>query len=292
MRYLAFLIAGICLLPAMAFDDQNDSDRAHAEAMWKTNVRKQTGKISQTQTEHTLVIGSADQKLLESVGKAAERAVVFSQKSVGYDKEPIKRENRQMSDRPYHWDGKLIVLVCKERHEFVDLFSKIKQAKPDPSEVAMFGHDQNKTYVLLGPSGAGRKVNYEVLAVEQAGAATLTRRHDPVPRWIVAGFSRMLAYKFDPKGFAAERSKIPAWAAQHHVRDLMNSENTTIEPAILVALQASVVETLSQSPSFADQWYKLLDETVYRGGNLDAALGEMKLTHEMVQIAWKNSLWK
>ena len=292
MRIAVLLLSFTCLLPALAFDDQDVATRSHAEALWKTNVRKQQGKISHSQTEHALVLGTADAKLLENIGKAAERSIVFAQKSVGYDKEAVKRENQQMTDRPYQWEGKLIVLVCKERHEFVDLFAKLKQAKPDANEVCMYGHDKSRSYVLLGPAGTARKVNYEVLAVEQAGAVTLTRRHDPIPRWLATGYGRMLAYKFDSKGFASERSKIPVWAAQHHVRELMTNENQAIAPAMLLPLQASLVECLAQSPTFADQWFKLLDETAYRGGNMDSAFNELKITHEMVQIAWKNSLWK
>lgn len=292
MRLLVLCLTLTGLPIALCMDDKSDSTREYAEQLWKSNVRKQQGKLNSTQTEHACIVGTADVKTLESIGKATERAIVYAQKSVGYDKEPVKRENQQMSDRPYHWDGKLIVIVCKERQEFVDLFSKIKQAKPDAQEVAAYVHDKDRSYVLIGPGNASRKLNYEVLAVELAGAATLTRRHDPVPRWLAAGFGRMLAHKFDPKLFAAERANILKWAAQYHARDVISTENSTIPAAALIPLQASLVECLTHSPTFADQWFKLLDETAYRNGSFDGALSEMKITHETLQIAWKNTLWK
>ena len=269
-----------------------DATREFAEQLWKNNVRKQQGKLAHSETANACVIGTMDAKQLESIAKAAERSIIYARKSVGYDKEPIKRENRQMSDRPYHWEGKLIIFVCKDRGEFADLFSKIKQVKPDAQEVSVYIHDKDRTFVLLGPASTSWKLNYEVLAVEWAGAATLTRRHDPVPRWLAAGFGRMLAYKFDSKYFAAERAKVPQWAAQYHARDIMLSDNSTVPSAAQLPLQASVVECLSQSSSFADLWFKLLDETAYRGGNFDSALSELKINHEAIQIAWKNVLWK
>jgi hypothetical protein len=292
MRLVALLLTGMCVSAGMGFDDKADSSRDHASAYWKTNVRKQAGKLNETQTEHAVVYGTVDAKQLESIGKAAERAIVFAQKSVGYDQEPIKRPNQQMTDRPYHWEGKLIVFVCKERHEFNDLFYRLKQAKPESNEYSLYVHDKDRTYVLLGPSNPPRKVNYEVLVVELAGAATLTRRHDPIPHWFAAAFGRMLAYKFDSKGFATERSKIPYWAAQYHVRDLMMDDNPAVATGTLLPLQASLVECLAQSSLFREDWFKLLDETAFRNGNLAGALEELKYKLESVQIEWKNSLWK
>lgn len=269
-----------------------DSNKEHAEALWKNSVRKSQGKLSQTQTDHAFIMGTVDVKTLESIGKATQRSVVYAQKSVGYDKAMVKRPNQQMRDKPQTWEGKLLVFVCKERHEFVDLFVKLKQAKPDANEVCTYAHDVSRTYVLMGPALNSRKLNYEVMAVELAGAATLTRRHDPLPRWFSAAYGRMLAYKFDSKGFAAERANIPLWASKYHVRDLQTDSNPAIEPAILLPLQASLLETLAQSSTFQDKWFEILDETAFRGGNLDAALRELKFTQESAQIAWKNSLWK
>jgi hypothetical protein len=101
----------------------------------------------------------------------------------------------------------------------------------------------------------------------------------------------MLAYKYDPKTFAAERKKIPTWAGNWHVRDLM-AENDSIPSETLVSLRASLVECLSQSPTFQSEWFKLLDETAYRGGSLEAAMNEKKLPLEKLQLEWKNWLWK
>ena len=57
-----------------------------AEAFWNTNVRKQQGTVHVATTDNVLALGSVDQKTLDSIAKAAERAVVFAKKSVGYDK--------------------------------------------------------------------------------------------------------------------------------------------------------------------------------------------------------------
>lgn len=282
----------LVLLASPAWDDKSPASLKHAEGLWKTHVRKQTAKLSHSETENVLVFGSADSKMLDTIAKAAERAVVFSKKSVGYDKEPIKRENQQMSDRPYRWDGKLILIVCKERQEFADLFSKLKNAKPDPSESTLIHHEKADSYLLMGPTGTGVKHNPELLAVENAGIATLTRRHDPLPRWLIAGYGRMLAHKFDAKHFAAERSRTPALASQCLLKDVMVDENANLPPGGLIALQASLVECLSQSPTFADDWFKLLDELAFRGGNMQAALTELKIKEEAIHIDWKNRLWK
>jgi len=276
----------------MAYDDKAEGSAGHAAAYWKSNVRKQQGKTGETQTEHAVLYGTVDAKQLETIGKAVERAIVFAQKSVGYDKEAVMRPNQQMSDRPYHWEDKLIVFVCKERHEFNDLFYRLKQAKPETNEFSVYVHDKGRTYVLLGPTSQNRKVNIEVLAVEQTGAATLTRRHDPIPRWFATAYGRMLANKFDSRAFAAERSKVPVWASKLHVRDLMMDDNPDIEAGALLPLQTSLVECLAQSSTFKDDWFKILDETAYRNGNLYAALEELKYKLESVQIEWKDSLWK
>jgi hypothetical protein len=278
------------LLPSGAAAD--DATKAHAEAFWKNNVRKPGGKLTAFTTENVLALGSADAKVIESVARAAERAVLFAKKSVGYDEKPVERMNGQMSERPRKWEGKLIVFVCKERHEFADLFTLMKSGKPGNAEAAAYFHEKDRSYALVGPGGvAGRKINPEVEIVQVAGVATLTRRHDPLPAWLTAGFGRMLAYKYDPKAFAAEMKKTPVWAGQHHVRDLMVS-NSPIPPEVLVPLQASVVECLSQSPTFQGEWFQLLDETAYRGGSVEAAMSEKKLPLEKLQLEWKNWLWK
>jgi hypothetical protein len=281
----------LLLLPIPATAD--DATRTHAEAFWKTNVRKAQGKLGNYATENVLVVGSAEARTLESVGKAAERAVAFAKKSVGFDEKPIKRENAPMYDRANRWSGKLIVFVCKERQEFADLFTQMKSGRPGGSECSAYFHDKDHSYVLVGPSAAsGRKVAPELEAVQMAGVATLTRRHEPVPAWLTTGFGRMLAYKYDPKAFAAERKRIPLWAGKLHVRDLMVSETSKVPYEALAPLQASVVECLSQSPAFQDEWFKLLDETAYRGGSLEAAMSEKKLPLDDLQAAWKTWLAK
>lgn len=269
-----------------------DAELQHAEALWKANVRKQINKQHHYETPQTFIFGTADQKMLESIGKAAERAVVFAKKSVGYDTPRTERENQQMSERPIQWEGKLLVIVCKDRQEFIDLFSKFKDTKPQPGESAVVIHHQAKTYVLMGPSGQSTKQNVEILAVEYAGAATLSRRHDPIPAWIPPAFGRLLAYKFDSKYFAAERSKVTLWASERHVRDLFTNENSALPAGSLLPLQASLIDCLSQSPAFQDNWFKILDETAFRNGNIQAALDELKIKLESVQIEWKNRLWK
>jgi hypothetical protein len=269
-----------------------DANLQHAEALWKANVRKQTNKTQHFETAQTVVFGTVDSKMLESIGKAAERAVVFAKKSVGYDTPRTERENQQMSERPIQWEGKLLVIVCKDRQEFIDLFSKFKDAKPQPGESAVVIHHQAKTYVLMGPSGQGTKQNAEILAVEFAGAATISRRHDPIPSWMPPAFGRLLAYKFDSKYFAAERSKVALWASERHVRDLFTNENSAVPAGSLLPLQTSLIDCLSQSPAFQDNWFKILDETAFRNGNIQAALDELKIKLESVQIEWKNRLWK
>lgn len=282
------------LLPAWAAaDDRADAMKTHAEAFWKNNVRKQPAKLNSTTSESVLVLGTADARVLESVAKAAERAVVFAKKSVGYDEKPVQRQNGRMDDRPRRWEGKLVVFVCKERHEFADLFTQMKSGRPGNTEVSAYFHSRDRSYVLVGPGGVpGRKVAPELEVVQLAGIATLTRRHEPVPAWLTGGFGRMLAYKYDPKAYAAERKQIPLWAGKHHVRDLMRAENTSIPPEALVPLQASLVECLTQSPAFQAEWAQLLDETAYRGGSLEAAMNEKKLPLEKLQLAWREWLWK
>lgn len=292
MTSVVLLSSLFCCSAGMAFDEKAEGSAEHAAAYWKSNIRKQQGKISETQTDHAVMYGTIDAKQMESIGKAAERAIVFAQKSVGYDKEAVMRPNQQMSDRPYHWEDKLIVFVCKERHEFNDLFYRLKQAKSEANEVSLYVHDKGRTYVLLGPASQPRKMNYELMAVEQAGAATLTRRHDPLPRWFAQAYGRMLACKFDSKSFAPQRTKIPFWAAKVHIRDLMMDDNPAVEAGTLLPLQMSLVECLAQSSMFKDDWFKILDETAYRNGNLSAALEELKYKLESVQIEWKNSLWQ
>lgn len=269
-----------------------DATQEHAEAFWKNNVHKTTAKLASYASDNVLTLGTADMRALESLSKAAERSVVFAKKSVGYDEKPVERRNARMDERPYHWKGKLIVFVCKDRQEFVDLFTQMKSGRPGPGEVSAYYHTRDHSYVLIGPSGAGRKVQPALEVVQFVGIATLTRRHDPVPAWLAAGFGRMLAYKYDSKGYAAERRQLPIWAGKHHVRELMTAENNSIPAYALVPLQASLVECLSQSPTFQGEWHQLLDEMAYRGGNLEAAMNEKKLPLETLQLAWKDWLWK
>lgn len=290
MRRFSLMLVLCSCFAAQAVEES--ASLKHAEALWKANIRKQQGKVNHAETANTLVLGTVDAKVLDQVGKAGERAVVFSKKSVGYDTEVTKRPNQQMYDRPHQWKDKLIIIVCKDRHEFNDLFFQFKQSKPEAEEFAFYFHQKDRSYVIMGPMAGGTKPNYEIQAVEMAGAATLSRRHDPAPRWLAQSFGHMLAYKFDGKAFAAERSKVPLLASKYHVRDLMTDENPAIPHAALLALQTSLVECLTQSPNLQDQWYQLLDETSYRGGNMQAAMTELKLKIETIQIEWKNRLWK
>lgn len=280
---LCFLACGI---------SAEDRSKDHAEALWKAVVRKQQVKLNHVATESVCAIGSVEGKSLESVAKAAERAVIFAKKSVGYDKKPEMRENQQMSERPYQWEEKLILIVCKERNEFVDFFTRLKTGKPDGGEISAYAHDKGMTYVLLGPSGAtSRRVAWEVEGVKLAGEATLTRRHAPLPHWFVQGYGRMLAYRYDPKAFAAERKKIMTWGQNRHVQDILTDENANVPSEALLPLQTSLVECLTQSPAFQDKWYALLDESAYRE-NVMAALAEQKITLERLQLEWKSWISK
>src|SRR5882724_8345454 len=77
MRLIMLVLLCICVSIGLGFDDKADASRDHAAAYWKTNVRKQQGNLSESHTEHAVVYGSVDMKQLESIGKAAERAIVF-----------------------------------------------------------------------------------------------------------------------------------------------------------------------------------------------------------------------
>lgn len=269
-----------------------DESSEYVQALWKNTVRKQTGKLSTHETEHVFTAGTAEPKLLETIGKAAERAVVYAQKSVGYDKKPVERDNQPMSDRPMQWEGKLMVLACRERQEFNELFSKLKQSRPQQDEKGVAIHEKGKTLILLDTSTNQSQQRATIRAVELAGAATMTRRHETIPNWFATAFGRTLAYRFDAKAFATERGKVPYWAAKVHVRDLLQEDNSAIAAETLLPMQASMVECLAQSPQFQEKWFLLLDEMAFRGGNLYSALEEQGIKLEALQIAWKNSLWK
>lgn len=291
---MLFLISlcSVISVTAMPVNGMWDDSSEFVQALWKSTVRKNTGKLATHETEHVLIAGTVDPKHLETISKATERAVVYAQKSVGYDKKPIERENRPMSDRPMHWEGKLLVLACRDRLEFIELFAKLKQGRPHQDEKGAAIHEKGKTLVLLDASSPQAMNRTVIRAVELSGAATLTRRHDSIPNWFASAFGRSLAYRFDAKSFATERSKVPYWAAKVHVRDLMQEDNSEIAAETLLPLQASLVECLAQSPNLQDKWYLLLDEITYRGGNLYSALEEQGIKQEALQITWKNSLWK
>jgi hypothetical protein len=136
------LLVSLIIVPCAAAEDSGDASKSHAEAFWKNNVRKQQGKLGSFSGEQILVVGTADAKVLESVGKAAERAVAFAKKSVGYDEKPVQRMNAPMYDRRNKWEGRLIVFVCKERHEFADLFTQMKSGRPGATETSAFFHEK------------------------------------------------------------------------------------------------------------------------------------------------------
>jgi hypothetical protein len=291
MHYCKSLMVMLLATTLASADDKPDATRDHAQAFWNANVRKQQGTPQEFSTDNVFVLGSVDVKALESIAKAAERAVVFAKKSVGYDKKPEPRPNQQMSDRPYQWEGKLILFVCKERQEFIDLFAKLKGNRPDNSEHNLFVHDKERTYLVFGPYAAlPQRPPWEVEAVQLAGAATLTRRHDPLPFWFAASFGRMLARKYDPKRYAFDRQRAVAWSTTHHLQEIMQDDPLTATEALL-PLQTALVECLSQSSRYQDQWVKLLDEIAYRG-SVPAALKEMKLSTETLELEWKNWLAK
>lgn len=272
-------------------DDKPDPTREHAQAFWNANVRTQQGALHEFATDSVFVFGSADAKTLETIGKAADRAVVFGKKSVGYDKKPMPRPNQQMSDRPYQWEGKLILLVCKDRNEFVDLFSKLRGMRPENTEHNLFIHDKERTYVVLGPFATlNKRPAWEIEAVQLSGAATMTRRYDPMPFWFAGSFGRMLARKYDPKRYVDERKQALTWSASHHVQELMQDDPLAISETLLPS-QTALVECLSQSARYQDQWPKLLEEIAYRG-SLPAALSELKWSQETLELEWKNWLAK
>jgi len=292
--FMLFLVTlySVLSITAMPVRGMWDESSEYVQALWKGTVRKQTGKLSTHETEHVLTAGTLEPKLLETIGKAAERAVVYAQKSVGYDKKPVERDNQPMSDRPMQWEGKLMVLACRERQEFIELFSKLKQGRPHQDEKGAAIHEKGKTLVLLDASSSQALPRTIIRAVELSGAATLTRRHDSLPNWFATAYGRTLAYRFDAKAFTTERGKVPYWAAKVHVRDLMQEENGAVPVEALLPLQASLVECLAQSPNLQEKWFLLLDEVTYRGGNLYSALEEQGIKMEALQINWKDSLWK
>jgi hypothetical protein len=276
-------------LSGVVEDQPADASLQHAQALWKANVRKRN-PLNQVSADHVCALGSVEKSLLEPVAKAAERAVVFAQRSVGYDQKPKVRENQQMSERPYRWEGKLIVLVCKDRQEFADLFAKLKGGRADHAEISAAVHEREWSYVLLGPYGnSPRKPAWEVEAVQQAGMATLTRRHELIPAWFAAGFGRMLANKYDAKAFASERKRAVAWSSKSHVADVLQEESAQMNPEIFLSLQTALVECLAQSPHYQDKWIALLEEMTFRG-SLQAALSEFKWSLETLELEWKNWL--
>lgn len=289
--YTVSFCTGLSLteMPVRGLGDESSD---YIQALWQSTVRKQSGKLATYETDHVLTAGTVETKQLETIGKAAERAVIYARKSVGYDKKPVEREIQTMSNRPIHWEGKLMVLVCRDRQEFVNLFSKLKQNRPHHDEKGAAIHEKGKTLVLLDASSPQGMNQTVIRAVELSGAATLTRRHDSIPHWFANAYGRTLAYRFDAKAFAAERSKVPYWAANIHIKDLLQEVHEGIAAETLLPLQASLVECLAQAPNLQDKWFLLLDEISFREGNLYSALEKQGIKLEALQITWKNSLWK
>lgn len=279
-------------LTATAVQGMGNDSLEYVQALWKSTARKQSGKLATHETDHVLTAGTVEPKQLETIGKAAERAVIYARKSVGYENKPVERENQTMSARPIHWEGKLMVLACRERQEFIDLFAKLKQSRPHHDEKGAAIHEKGKTLVLLDASSPQGMNQTVIRAVEFSGAATLTRRHESIPNWFATAYGRTLAYRFDAKSFATERNKVPYWAAKVHVQDLLKEVHEGIAAETLLPLQASLVECLAQAPNLQDKWFLLLDEISFREGNLYTALEQQGIKLEALQITWKNSLWK
>lgn len=280
-RYLTTIflfLAAVSSVPAQTDEEkEKEKERADAVAAQKKLFEEQWKgllggrEVAKQETDNCLVYGTVEMKELEAIGKAAEKTLAQTRKTLG------------MMPKDELWKGKLIVNVFQQRNEFGGYCRKYANRSPGQDESGSFSHEREHTYVLAGPAaGEGMKPPLELEVVQQVAAAVLTKKAGKLPDWFVSGFGRSTAYRHAPNQFARERARAIALRRGKTAKDIWMG-NLSAEEGLV--LNASLVDYLVNSPSMAKYFPEIMnnfgEETKF-----EEVLKAAKLNPDVVGAAW------
>ncbi len=280
--FTSLLLTGWCLggmttLPLHADETEafREEQTKAASHLWK-NVITQGLDPNVHATTNFLLVGTVDARVLESMGKVAEKVL------------PTLRTNLDFGENETIWEGRLVIHAAKLRPHFQMLFSKVKKSRPGNDEISTFVHQGRQSFILLGPPLTGnRKVSHEHDLITQLAGVMLTHRREInlIPDWLIQGYGRSELYRYSPRSFTQERVAAAQLLSQskYNIHELMAGNLGPMETQIL---GASLADFLAHSPQMSKYWPLMLAALGLDGQSLDDAIKNAKLDRDFVQKAW------
>jgi hypothetical protein len=281
-RFLSALLVSILTVGLVHAQTEEDKEKEKerleaiaaqkklAEEQWKGLLGGRM--VTHKETDNFLLYGTVEEKELEAIGKAAEKALTQARKTLG-----IMPKDEQ-------WKGKMIVNVFQQRGEFGAYSRRYANRSPNQEETGTFSHEREYSYVLAGPSaGEGKKPPLELEVVQQVASSVLTKKSGKLPDWFVSGFGRSVAYRHAPNQFGPERARAAALVKRGKTAKDVWMGNLSAEEGLV--LNASFVDFLTNSSAMAKAFPEVLanfgEETMF-----EDALKGAKLNPDAVSVAY------
>jgi hypothetical protein len=247
------------------------AQRKMAEEQWMNVLSGKPHVVKET--DNFLVIGNVDQRVADNIAAGAEKAFGQIRKALKIDaKEEL-------------WPGKLVIHVAREKNDYNKFVRLVENRSPERNEAGRFAHGRELSYLLVAPiAGTGRRYPLDVEVAQQLAAATLSKRVNRLPDWLVNGFARSVAYRYAPSQFGDERRRAALLVRQGRSAKDAWSGKLAFDEAVV--LNASVVDFLANHPNtqkvFADLVAASSDEAGF-----EKVLETAKLSADAVDQAWR-----
>ncbi len=248
--------------------------KAIAQAYWKRVFEKDLPLV---ETKHFLVCGEAPGRKLAEVGDSLEKAYAMVGKILELGKEEP-------------WPGKMTVFLAPETKGFNALVRTIEKRLPEEGERGLVVIRSDTPHILTGPSKEAGALSVDGEAVAQLAAALLTAKiTDPLPEWLVEGFSRASAFLNGPsEALAAERQRALALVnAKHTAKQAWDG---TLKGEDAAVVRASVIEYLAFSGKFSR--FPALLAAFRRGENQQSVSTDVALATANIAPAGLNTVWQ
>ncbi len=275
------LLLAICVLTRTdllaAANDETKKDetvleqRKLAEETWKKILPRKP--VTFTESDNFLLYGTVEEKELENLAKAMEKA--FNQ----------VKKTAQITPKDELWPGKLVVFVFAERGELTTFARNADKRNLERDEAGAFKHGREYTSITVGPAGGSKTGALDVELVRHLGAAVISKKSTKLPDWFIDGFGRSAAYRYAPAQFQQERAKARDLVLKQGktAKDIWGGKLAADEGAVL---HASFVDYLANGPQIA----KLFPELVSFIGadtTFEDTLKAVKLTPDQVDLLWR-----
>jgi hypothetical protein len=240
-----------------------------AEEVWKAVLSGRP--FQQKETDHFLLYGSVDQKELDALARAVEKAF------------PTIKQRATVGPKDELWERKLVIHVFGQRAEYAAFVRNTQKRSPDKDETGSYTHTREQSFVTASPAADGKKGLLEAEVIQQLAAATLSKKYTKLPEWLVTGFGRSVAYKHAPELFREERRKAAQLAAAgKSPKDVWTGNASSDEGPVLAASFLEYLQTPKVAKFFPELLGLVSDDTSF-----EESLKSAKMPPDQVEAAWR-----